>query len=55
MPKIEVHIVQSSEAPTGIGEPGLPPAGPAVANAIYDAMGKRVMHLPMVDDGIEFS
>lgn len=54
MPKIEVHIVQSSEAPTGIGEPGLPPAGPAVANAIYNAMGKRVMHLPMIDDGISF-
>jgi isoquinoline 1-oxidoreductase beta subunit len=55
MPKIEVHIVQSAEAPTGIGEPGLPPAAPAVANAIYAAMGKRVMRLPMVDDGIEFA
>ena len=54
MPKIEVHIVTSGEAPTGIGEPGLPPAAPAVANAIYQATGKRVMRLPMVDDGIEF-
>lgn len=55
MPKIEVHIVESTEAPTGIGEPGLPPAGPAVANAIFAATGKRVMHLPMIDDGIDFA
>ncbi len=55
MPKIEVYIVPSTEAPTGIGEPGLPPAGPAVANAIYQAMGKRVMRLPMEDDGIVFA
>ena len=55
MPKIEVHIVSSTEPPTGIGEPGLPPAGPAVANAIYQAIGRRVMRLPMEDDGIEFA
>lgn len=55
MPKVEVHIVPSNEAPTGIGEPGLPPAGPALANAIYNATGKRVTRLPMVDDGIEFA
>ena len=55
MPKIEVHILASREAPTGIGEPGLPPAGPAVANAIYAATGKRITRLPMVDDGIEFA
>ena len=33
MPPIEVHIVESTERPTGIGEPGVPPIGPAVANA----------------------
>ncbi|MBS0125827.1 xanthine dehydrogenase family protein molybdopterin-binding subunit [Thetidibacter halocola] len=55
MPRVEVHIVPSTEAPTGIGEPGLPPAGPALANAIYAATGKRVMRLPMVDDGIVFA
>ncbi len=55
MPKIEVHIVASTEAPTGIGEPGLPPAAPAVANAIYAATGKRVTRLPMVADGITFA
>ncbi|MEO0991951.1 MAG: molybdopterin cofactor-binding domain-containing protein, partial [Pseudomonadota bacterium] len=35
MPKVEVHILASAEAPTGVGEPGLPPVGPAVANAVY--------------------
>ncbi|SIN74232.1 xanthine dehydrogenase family protein molybdopterin-binding subunit [Vannielia litorea] len=55
MPKIEVHIVPSAEAPTGIGEPGLPPAAPAVANAIYAATGKRIFRLPMVDAGVEFA
>ncbi|MBY6154131.1 xanthine dehydrogenase family protein molybdopterin-binding subunit [Vannielia litorea] len=55
MPEIEVHIVPSAEAPTGVGEPGLPPAAPAVANAIYNATGTRVLRLPMVDAGIEFA
>ncbi|MBS8227860.1 xanthine dehydrogenase family protein molybdopterin-binding subunit [Vannielia litorea] len=55
MPKIEVHIVPSAEAPTGIGEPGLPPAAPAVANAIFNATGKRILRLPMVDAGVEFA
>ncbi|MBI1361241.1 MAG: molybdopterin-dependent oxidoreductase [Alphaproteobacteria bacterium] len=47
MPKIEVYIVPSSEAPTGVGEPGLPPAAPAVANALLAATGKTVHTLPM--------
>ncbi len=55
MPKIEVFTVASAEAPTGIGEPGLPPAAPAVANAIYQATGKRIFRLPMVDAGVEFA
>ena len=55
MPEIETHIVPSSEAPTGVGEPGLPPIGPAVANAIFAATGKRVTHLPMTEAGIEFA
>jgi isoquinoline 1-oxidoreductase beta subunit len=46
MPKVEVHIVPSSEAPTGVGEPGVAPVGPAVANAIFAATGKRVHVLP---------
>jgi hypothetical protein len=42
MPQIEVHIMPSSERPTGVGEPGVPPIGPAVANAIYAATRKRM-------------
>jgi isoquinoline 1-oxidoreductase beta subunit len=46
MPKIEVHIVPSTEAPTGVGEPGVAPVGPAVANAIFAASGRRLHVLP---------
>jgi isoquinoline 1-oxidoreductase subunit beta len=46
MPKVEVHIVQSPEAPTGVGEPGVAPVGPAVANAVFAVTGKRMRVLP---------
>jgi isoquinoline 1-oxidoreductase beta subunit len=46
MPKVEVYIVPSTEAPTGVGEPGVAPVGPAVANAIFAATGKRIHVLP---------
>jgi isoquinoline 1-oxidoreductase beta subunit len=48
MPKVEVHIVPSSEAPTGVGEPGVAPVGPAVANAIFAATGRPVRSFPFV-------
>jgi isoquinoline 1-oxidoreductase subunit beta len=47
MPRVEVHIVPSTEAPTGVGEPGVPPIAPAVSNAIYAATGKRLRDLPL--------
>jgi isoquinoline 1-oxidoreductase beta subunit len=47
MPRVEVHIVPSTEAPTGIGEPGVPTIAPAVANAVFAATGKRLRSLPL--------
>ena len=47
MPRMEVHIVPSSEPPTGVGEPGVPSIGPAVANAVRKATGRLITKLPM--------
>ncbi len=46
-PAIEVHVVPSLDAPTGVGEPGLPPVAPAVANAVYRLTGTRLRRLPL--------
>jgi isoquinoline 1-oxidoreductase beta subunit len=46
-PAIEVHIIQSSEPPGGMGEPGTSAIAPAVANAIFAATGKRLRKLPI--------
>ena len=47
MPKVEVHIVPSTEKSGGVGEPGVPPIAPAVANAVFAATGKRLRQLPL--------
>lgn len=52
MPEVEVHMVASTEAPTGIGEPGTPPIGPAVANAAAKATGNRIRTLPFIKHGV---
>jgi isoquinoline 1-oxidoreductase beta subunit len=46
MPKVEVYIVPSTEKSGGIGEVGVPPLAPAVANAVFAATGKRHRRLP---------
>jgi isoquinoline 1-oxidoreductase beta subunit len=47
MPRVEVHIVPSTEAPTGIGEPGVPTIAPAISNAVFQATGRRLRSLPL--------
>jgi isoquinoline 1-oxidoreductase subunit beta len=47
MPQVEVHIVPSDVAPTGIGEPGVPVLAPAIANAVFAATGQRLRSLPL--------
>jgi len=49
VPVIDVHLVKSGEAPGGIGEPGTSAVMPAVANAIFEATGKRIRKLPVKD------
>jgi isoquinoline 1-oxidoreductase beta subunit len=49
MPDIAVEIIKSTEKPTGVGEPGVPPAGPAVANAWRKLTGAPVRQLPVVN------
>jgi isoquinoline 1-oxidoreductase beta subunit len=50
-PHIDVHIVDSDQAPGGVGEPGVPPTAPAVANAVFALTGKPVRSLPIRLDG----
>ena len=47
IPEIEVHIVKSKEQIGGIGEPGVPPLAPAVANAVFHATGARIRRIPL--------
>ncbi|HVN72144.1 MAG TPA: xanthine dehydrogenase family protein molybdopterin-binding subunit [Desulfomonilia bacterium] len=51
-PQIEVYIVPSTEKPGGVGEPGVPPIAPAVANAVFAATGLRLRVLPMTPEAM---
>ncbi|WP_260293672.1 xanthine dehydrogenase family protein molybdopterin-binding subunit [Sedimenticola hydrogenitrophicus] len=53
MPRIEVSIVPSGEAPSGVGEPAVPPTGPAVTNAIFAVTGRRITQLPITRSGFK--
>ncbi|MCP3975884.1 MAG: xanthine dehydrogenase family protein molybdopterin-binding subunit, partial [bacterium] len=47
MPRVDVHIVPSTSSPRGVGEAGVPPVAPAVANAVFAATGQRLRDLPL--------
>jgi isoquinoline 1-oxidoreductase beta subunit len=51
MPKVEVHILPSDEPPTGVGEQATAPIAPAVANALFNATGRRVRRFPLSSQG----
>jgi len=48
VPEVEIHIVESTEPPSGIGEPPVTVVAPALSNAIVAATGARVRHLPFL-------
>jgi isoquinoline 1-oxidoreductase beta subunit len=47
MPEVDVVIVESTDTMGGVGEPGVPPIAPAVANAIFALTGRRIRRLPI--------
>jgi isoquinoline 1-oxidoreductase subunit beta len=51
-PEIEVHIINSQDPIGGVGEPPVPPTAPAVANAVFDAIGVRLRRLPMSPNNV---
>ena len=52
MPRVDVHLVDSQEEPGGAGEPAVPPAAPAVTNAIFSLTGQRIRSLPISLNGM---
>jgi isoquinoline 1-oxidoreductase subunit beta len=52
IPEIEIEFIRSTDAPGGIGEIGVPPVAPAIANALYSASGVRLQELPLLSKGL---
>jgi isoquinoline 1-oxidoreductase len=52
VPEFEVEIIQSGRHPSGVGEPSSTVVAPAVANAIYNAVGVRVRHMPITPEAV---
>jgi isoquinoline 1-oxidoreductase beta subunit len=53
MPLVEVYLVESDSSPSGMGEMGVPPIAPAVANAVFAATGKRIRHIPIKPEDLK--
>ena len=51
-PEVECHFIQSDTPPSGLGEPPIAPATPAITNAIFAATGTRIRKLPLIRSGI---
>ncbi len=52
MPQVETYFIEGTTQASGIGEMGVPPMAPAIANAVFAATGKRIRHIPIMADDL---
>jgi isoquinoline 1-oxidoreductase beta subunit len=52
MPAVDVHLIESQEPSTGIGEPGVPPVAPALCNALFALTKRRIRRLPIREEDL---